>query len=240
MPTIDRDSRVPLYCQLKQVFLEKINNGEWCQGDLIPSEQELQALYNVSRTTIRQTLGEMVSEGQLIRQQGRGTFIAQPPTTPTPIDKLALDDYLNEQNLHLSWQILDHGWIIPSEDIKPHLQLGINEQVYCIRRLRLADKSVIGYYTHYIHRDYADEINFTMLEAEDPFAYMPLLSPAKNIRVWRAIASILAETATARLLHVAQDDPLLQLERLIFSVAKPIEFLKAFFRSDRFKYQFTL
>lgn len=45
---IDRTSPVPLYYQLKQQILDKIERGEWKPGDLVPTEQELQDGFNLS------------------------------------------------------------------------------------------------------------------------------------------------------------------------------------------------
>ena len=63
MQTLDRSSPLPLYFQLKQILLERIEQGEWQPGDLMPGEQDLQDTYGLSRTTVRQTLGDLVNEG---------------------------------------------------------------------------------------------------------------------------------------------------------------------------------
>ncbi len=65
MKSIDRNSPIPLYYQVKQSLLEYLENGTWKPGDLVPSEQELQEAYGVSRITVRQALSELTHEGRL-------------------------------------------------------------------------------------------------------------------------------------------------------------------------------
>jgi ABC-type glycerol-3-phosphate transport system substrate-binding protein len=84
MTAIDRDIPVPVYYQLKQLLKEQIQNGDLPPGGKIPTEEELCARYNLSRTPVRQALKELVVEGLLTRSPGRGTFVAQPSSSDAP------------------------------------------------------------------------------------------------------------------------------------------------------------
>ena len=69
-------SRIPFYYQLQQVLEDQIAAGRWPERALIPSEAELCATYQVSRTVVRQALGELVAAGLLYRIKGKGAFVA--------------------------------------------------------------------------------------------------------------------------------------------------------------------
>ena len=75
---IDKSSPIPVYYQLKEDILKKIREGVWKVGQCIDSERELSENYGVSRMTIRQALGELVQEGILVREKGKGTFVCEP------------------------------------------------------------------------------------------------------------------------------------------------------------------
>ena len=83
LPTsrIDRTSPVPFYFQLKKTLAEEIVAGRWLPGDRLPSEPSVCAHFDVSRTTVRQALGELEAEGMIRREKGRGTFVAAPRST---------------------------------------------------------------------------------------------------------------------------------------------------------------
>lgn len=65
----------PLYSQLKQILRTAIVNGEYVQGQQIPTEQELMKRYDVSRITVRRAIQELINERYLIKSQGKGTFV---------------------------------------------------------------------------------------------------------------------------------------------------------------------
>jgi DNA-binding GntR family transcriptional regulator len=72
---LNRQSFVPLYQQIKDLLLDRIEHGDLAAGDVIPSEAQLGAAFEVSRLTVRQALYELRVEGYVIREKGRGTFV---------------------------------------------------------------------------------------------------------------------------------------------------------------------
>lgn len=72
---LNRQSFIPLYQQIKDLLLDRIAHGELATGDVIPSEAQLGAAFQVSRLTVRQALYELRIEGYVIREKGRGTFV---------------------------------------------------------------------------------------------------------------------------------------------------------------------
>ena len=75
---LDRSSFVPLYYQLQELLKEQIESGVWEPGERLPSEPELARRYGISRVVVRQALAILEDDRQVIRMQGRGTFVAQP------------------------------------------------------------------------------------------------------------------------------------------------------------------
>ena len=78
---LDKNVPVPLYFQLKSLILDEIKNGEYKSGDLIPTENEISEMFDISRTTVRQAITELVHDGQLYRIKSKGTFVANPKVT---------------------------------------------------------------------------------------------------------------------------------------------------------------
>ncbi|MGZ8262816.1 MAG: GntR family transcriptional regulator [Burkholderiales bacterium] len=66
----------PLYKEVKARLTRGLATGEWKAGEAIPSESRLAERFNVSIGTIRKAIDELVAERILLRQQGRGTFVA--------------------------------------------------------------------------------------------------------------------------------------------------------------------
>ena len=71
---LDRNSYVPLYCQLADEIQHQIESGQIKPGDKLPSESEMIQIYNIGRPTVRMALSQLVNKGYLAKEHGRGTF----------------------------------------------------------------------------------------------------------------------------------------------------------------------
>ena len=65
----------PLYYQLKNILKSKILSNKPKANRRLPSETELCMEYNVSRVTVRQALSELMKDGLIYRDRGKGTFV---------------------------------------------------------------------------------------------------------------------------------------------------------------------
>ncbi len=75
---LDRRSSVPLYYQLQEILHQQIASGRFGVGDPLPSEGELCRMFDVSRIVVRQALEVLADDGEIVRLQGKGTFVAEP------------------------------------------------------------------------------------------------------------------------------------------------------------------
>lgn len=239
--TIDRSSPIPLYFQLKQILSEKIQEEEWQAGDMIPSEQELQDLYGLSRTTVRQTLADMVNEGMLSRHRGRGTFVARKKMTHDPVNRLGASDYMEQQGITPGWEVIEKGWVEPPEGVRERLKLGEDAPVYRIHRMRLADGQPIGYHFAYLPEFVVPHINEDALTDGASLRYLRAAPQMEGSLAHRSIEATIADDPEVQMLNVKPGHPILAIERTITAVdGTVIELLWAAYRGDRFKYQITI
>ena len=78
--TVDRESQQKLYVQMEGIIRDKITRREWPAGSQIPTEDDLCKMYDVSKATVRMAIADLVRDGYLRKQQGKGTFVTD--TTP--------------------------------------------------------------------------------------------------------------------------------------------------------------
>ncbi|MFV0400243.1 MAG: substrate-binding domain-containing protein [Oscillospiraceae bacterium] len=67
----------PLYQQLMSLYIDKITGGELSPGSPLPSEAQMTELHGISNITARRVLNELKREGYVIREKGRGTYVAE-------------------------------------------------------------------------------------------------------------------------------------------------------------------
>src|SRR5258708_17099150 len=75
MQPLDRNGNIPLVYQLGEAIRDKIGRGEYSQGDSIPTEDQLQKFYGVSRTTVRLALAKLLTEAYTRLQHAKGTYV---------------------------------------------------------------------------------------------------------------------------------------------------------------------
>jgi GntR family transcriptional regulator len=120
--TIDRESKLKLYVQIYTIIKEKIASGEWPEGTQIPTEDELCRTYDVSKVTVREAIQELVREGHLKRQQGKGTFVLYSVPHPGLAMRTRFTDVIDGEGVTVRKEIIEKATKEPSEDIKSILQ----------------------------------------------------------------------------------------------------------------------
>ena len=89
---IDRNNPLPAYIQLKDILLKQIKDGAMKPGDRMLSETQLCRIYGISRGTAIKAIGELIREGFIYREQGRGTFVKEMEMNALSIG-IIIDDY---------------------------------------------------------------------------------------------------------------------------------------------------
>ncbi len=136
---LDRDDQKPLYRQIKDNILELIKTAAIAAGAKLPSERELIAKYDVSRITIRQALVELVQEGHLQSQPGKGFYVAQ---KQEPLELHSLTSFTagaRSRGMEPGSQLLDSKIIAAPAEITRALGLPEGSEVAFLKRLRTLD-----------------------------------------------------------------------------------------------------
>lgn len=238
--TINRNSPLPLYYQLKQLLVEQMANGEWKPGDILPTELSLQKEHDLSRTTVRQAIREMELEGLVTRFRGRGTFVAEPKVVHSPESQNSLTNFLMHQGKNPGWRLISSGMCIPPEAVSKSLQQPSGEEVFCLRRLRLSDNEPIGYLVSYVSPNYIEAVNETDFVEGGSLHYLRHQGHLVNSRAIRVLEAVPAQEEEASLLGVDIGVPLLRVRRTVFDRdEKPIEEFRGTYRGDRFQYKIS-
>jgi GntR family transcriptional regulator len=143
---LDHESPIPLHYQLLQQLRAAIEEGTLRSGDTLPSEPELAASAGVSRATVRQAFDRLAREGLLLRRQGRKTVIQAAPYVPAaPTYSYMFSDPQMENAPTPDARVLEVDQIAPPADVRDVLQLGPNDLVLAIDRVRTVNDVPVGF-----------------------------------------------------------------------------------------------
>ena len=148
--TIDPFNAVPKYYQLASILRQKIEDGDWEPRSPIPSERQLEMLYNISRTTIREAIDSLVRQGYLYREHGRGTFVSPQKLQKGLMELTSFSEDLVKRGIHPGQIIRSMTRVVPPPKILQKLELPAGSSVMRIDRIRLGDDIPIGLQISYL------------------------------------------------------------------------------------------
>lgn len=127
----------PLYKNVYDYVLGKIESGEWSVGYMLPTEIELCKQFNISRPSIRTALLALVNDGYLVRVKGRGTFV----TTPQRVEESTVfiesfAEEMHKRGYETETEVLEFRMMRADEKICEHLELPADSTVLKLSRLR--------------------------------------------------------------------------------------------------------
>ena len=235
---IDFESKVPLYYQLKEQIKQNIMSGKYKDGDLLPSEREFGNQYELSSTTVRRALNDLVQENFLERKAGKGTFVRMRKVKRDLRKVIGFTKNIQEMGLHPSTQVLSVRVLDANLFARKRLGLIKGEKVVCLERLRLADGIPMMLETRYIRTDLCPGIEKENLSSslwrvfEEKYGLKPSRH-SQNMNIVR-VSNHAAELLTlSKGAHVF----------LIIGVTYvrdnvPIECEKSLYRSDKYELTF--
>src|SRR6476620_234830 len=210
--SLDRNGSTPLYIQLANVLREKIESGEWKPGQKIPSENELNRLYGVSRMTARQVLAQLVNEDLLFRVQGKGTFVAHRKISTRSPAYMGIREQLEGMGYAVATKVLANHIVRADERVARALRVMPGERMHEIRRLRLLpDDEPISLHVSYVPERLARHLDAEDLVARQLCVVLEEDHGLRMSKVNESLESALPTAQEARALKIRRTTPLLLL-----------------------------
>lgn len=236
MGVLSKELPVPLYHQLKTILLDKIRAGEMKPNDRLPAEDELASQYGVSKATVRQALNELAVAGALRREQGRGTFIAEPKLTQGPRALTGFSEEMRKRGLSPTSKALKQDVVKAEADVAEKLQIAEGARAVRIKRLRLADGQPMSIQTTYLPLELAPRLVEEDFGAASLYETLERKYGLRPARAEEMHFAVLVEPSEARLLKVAANSPGLAAERVAYLASgRPLELTYSITRGDRYK-----
>ncbi|UOR10388.1 phosphonate metabolism transcriptional regulator PhnF [Halobacillus amylolyticus] len=233
---IDKQSPLPMYYQIEEEIKQRIAEDEYRAGDMIPSERELSETYEVSRMTVRQAITNMVNEGVLFREKGRGTFVADKKIEQPLQGMTSFTEDMKSRGMDASSKLLIFEKITAPFDIARKLQIDEKADVYKIQRIRYADQKPMAIETTFIPVAMLPGLSERVVQG----SLYDYIERTKKLKIGKASQMIEATTADenqSSLLDVSALSAILHIERNSFLTdGTPFEVVKSSYRADRYKF----
>jgi len=240
--TLNKEVPIPYYYQLKEILLDYITNSHQDRERPIPTEVEISAHFNISRPTVRQAINELVVEGYLVRQKGKGTFVTKPKISQAFLQNLdSFNTEMVKKGLRPSTKVLGLDVIRCDEKIGEALNIPPGSNVIQLRRLRAANGEPIVYVVTYLPHERCHPIMDKDLEFESLYHILREVCGFSLLKAVRNLEAVLAGEYEAKLLEVEKGAPIQFIKSITYLTDEsPIEYSLARYRGDRSTFTFEL
>jgi GntR family transcriptional regulator len=241
---IHNNPTLPIYLQLESLVRDKLDNGEWPPGAMLPSERQLCESYGIARMTVRQAISNLVAEGLLTRVQGRGTFVARPPLRQSLSKLTSFSEDMRDRGLLATTRLLFREQLPASPEIAALLAVAAGTSIVQLRRLRSANGYPISIETATLRGDIAAPLLHEDLEHQSLYRLLDERCGVHMLRASQEIEAGIASEAEGRLLSVPAGAPVLRIQRRSLGMWQGEEVLcehvRSIYRGDRYRFYVEL
>jgi GntR family transcriptional regulator len=219
--------------QLQEFLEEFVASLE--PGSMLPSERALAEKYVVARMTVRQELDRLESKGLIQREQGRGTFVAQPKFTQSQVLTSFTED-MRARGMEPGSGVLSQEITEAHEIVARELGIPAGSPVVLIERIRTADGEPMAF-----ERAYLPAERFAGLEAVDlsSGSMYELLETRWSVELLDArqrVTAVVVNDEEAKLLNVPVGQPAFLFQRTTHdSSGAVVEYVRSLYRGDRYE-----
>ena len=158
------DYRMPLYIQLQDTIIKKIEQKKYLPGEGIPSERKMAEMYGVNRMTVKRAIEKLVEEGYLIRKPGSGTFVAKRDSIKIDLESAnetgntGISAILRKGGIKVFNKVFGKGDITGSKYLSYKLGIPDTEAVWGLHRVRFGDEVPFAVEYTYVPKKYFEDI----------------------------------------------------------------------------------
>ena len=228
----------PLYKEVKRLLTETLSSGEWKPGSAIPAEWKLAERFKVAIGTVRKAVDELVAENILIRQQGRGTFVAAHNRARLMFHFFHI---VRSDGTKETPEVVMLSFSAGKADVEEavHLGIDIGAKVFRIRNvLRLASAPII-FDSIVIPQTLFPKLTASKFR-DRPNTIYHLYQSAYGITVLRSAERLRARRAdadSAEVLGININEPLLEIRRVALTYnSAPVEFRRSLVNTEQYEY----
>lgn len=232
---------MPLYQEIYNDLLEKIERWEYSENTPLPAERVLCTMYHVSRSTIRASLEALHKSGYIIKAHGNGNFI-KPKMFEQRLTKFhSFASSLKAQHILIKNQILDYE-LIETDKYLDSLEL-VRQHFprtilwHKLVRLRSAEAFPLMIETSYLPQSRFLSLEPEILRDGSLYAYLESYYNMEITDASEVLSPLLPNTKERMLLQIPAHVPCMLCERFCHEREQLIAVHRTVVRGDKFKFK---
>jgi GntR family transcriptional regulator len=228
---------IPLYIQIAEGLIGRIEAGELAPGDQLPPERELSEKLGVNRMTLRRALRVLEAQGLIVRKHGVGTYIAEPKIDRQMDAVFRFTRGMEKRGYTPGARLISLEQSVVDASLARELAVPISSSAYRIIRLRSINQEPVLIESYTIPMGRFPGLDGHDLEKRSIYEVMESEYGVAIVRARQSFEPVLASAFEADLLEVKVGAPLMLERRISFDQNnQPVEYGRDRYRGDRFRF----
>jgi GntR family transcriptional regulator len=234
--------RRPLYLEVIDALMKDIQEGKYCPGARIPSEEQLSKEMGISRVSLREALRVLAEDGILLRRHGSGTYVRDKKATPVQDLSTILSISTMFKKAGLEHEVVrsDHRKIPAARKVAQNLKIDPGEEVWQVERLRAIGGKPALYSFDYFPAAIVPPGGEERIK-DYLFATYYFLSEVCRQEIAQGrctLKPVLADKKLQEIMKLRRHTPLMYIEIVDLNPEqKPISYAREYYRADFFDFQ---
>ncbi|WP_144114145.1 GntR family transcriptional regulator [Paraburkholderia sp. BCC1886] len=232
---------LPLYAQITETLRTRILDGTYAPHSQMPSEYELCAMFDVSRITVRQALGDLQKEGLLFKLHGKGTFVSKPKAFQNVSSLQGFAEAMSSMGYEIVNRLRSFKFVEAERQVAARLNVEEGTTVTEIHRVRLLNREPVSLELTWLPESVGRRLANADLATRDIFLILENDCGIALGHADVAIDAILADHDIADALRVEEGSPIMRIDRLTHDAdGAPLDYEHLYVRGDALQYRLRI
>ncbi|MGO7091773.1 histidine utilization repressor (plasmid) [Rhizobium leguminosarum] len=223
----------PLYAGVKQVILDRIHSGEWPPKYRVPSENELVVELGVSKMTANRALRELANEGELVRIQGVGSFVAERKGYSALFEVRNIAEEIAERGHVHEASVVVLAQETASPEVADALELAIGAAVFHSLIVHSENGVPVQIEDRFVHPEAAPEYLDQDFSTLTPNAYLTAAAPLSGSE--HVVEAAMPQAWECKLLTIMKTEPCLTIRRRTWSAKQVVSTARLVYPGHRYR-----
>lgn len=224
------------YLHIYQDIKDKIENGEYAQGQKLKTEKEYQDAYEASRDTVRKAFAKLENEDYIVRKAAVGTFVKYKKSDYTLTKLKSFTEQMTARGIQPSSEFISiELGVVSSRHIQEELKISQEEKCYKITRIRKGNGTPMSYEIAYVPQKLCPDIQKHLDDQSSLYnIYESVYHHKLGIGKVKLEAE-LPDTIVQKYLKISHDSPVLRMEcTTLLEDGTPLYYVECSYIGERY------
>ena len=225
-----------LYRTIADELRHRIYAGDLQPGEMLPTEGDLQSIYDVSRVTVRKALKVLVEQELIQSIQGSGHYVNDRQQDQNIYQLIGFNEESHQLNMQSKNEVLTFQVMAAEPRVARILELGESDRIYYVERLRLMDGKPVMLEKTWMPLSLFPDLSFDTM-TQSKYHYVEQVKGLKIKKSLQELEPVNPEPEIRQLLNLPQEQPALKMYSTgILDSGTLFEYSEIIFKTEGYRF----